>query len=136
MLVFEPIRLLITLYMGFIYGFLYLCFEAYPISFQEELGWNMGVGELRFIAVLIGVLIGCGIIIDFTKIRFQRILGKTGTVIPEERLSQMIGGVFLPIGMFWFGWTSNPHSTRAPEVTAGAFLGAGVLLSFLQVGGP
>lgn len=134
MLFFEPILLLITLYMGFIYGFLYLCFEAYPVSFQEERGWNMGVGELPFIAVLIGVLIGCGIIIGFTKIRFQRILEQTGTVIPEERLiPMMIGGVLLPIGMFWFGWTSNPHIIWVPEVIAGAFLGAGVLLIFLQV---
>lgn len=44
-----------------------------------------GRGELPFIAVLIGVLIGCGIIIGFTKIRFQQILEKTDIVIPEER---------------------------------------------------
>ncbi|BCR87412.1 uncharacterized protein ACHE_31399A [Aspergillus chevalieri] len=34
----EPVLVLITLYMDFIYGFLYLCFNAYPISFQEERG--------------------------------------------------------------------------------------------------
>lgn len=63
MVVLEPILVLVTLYMGFIYGFLYLCFEAYPISFQEERGWNMGVGELPFTAVTVGVICGCAIII-------------------------------------------------------------------------
>jgi hypothetical protein len=38
MLVLEPILTLITLYMGFIYGFLYLCFEAYT-SCSSALAW-------------------------------------------------------------------------------------------------
>lgn len=134
MLTLEPILVLITLYMGFIYGFLYLCFEAYPVSFEEERGWNMGVGELPFIAVTVGVLVGCVIIIAFTKMRFQRIFQQTGKVVPEERLiPMMIGGILLPAGMFWFGWTSSPNITWVPQVIAGGFLGAGVLLIFLQV---
>ncbi|ODM21315.1 hypothetical protein SI65_02158 [Aspergillus cristatus] len=97
----EPILVLITLYTGFIYRFLYLCFEAYPISFQEERGWNMGVGELPSIAATVRVLCGCGIIIFFTKVRFQSVLEKTGKVIPGERLiPMMIGGVLLPAGVF------------------------------------
>lgn len=44
-----------------------------------------------------------------------------------------IGGVFLPIEMFWFGWTSSPHIIWVSEVICGAFLGAEVLLIFLQV---
>jgi DHA1 family multidrug resistance protein-like MFS transporter len=38
MLVQEPILLLVTIYMSLIYGILYLFFEAYPISFQEQRG--------------------------------------------------------------------------------------------------
>jgi MFS family permease len=33
MLFQEPILLLVTLYVGFIYRFLYICVQAYPISF-------------------------------------------------------------------------------------------------------
>lgn len=58
MLALEPILLLITIYLGLIYGILYLFFEAYPISFQEERGWNQGVGALPFIGIGLGVLIG------------------------------------------------------------------------------
>lgn len=137
MLALEPILVLVTLYMGFIYGFLYLCFEAYPISFQEKCDWNMGVGELPFIAITVGVLCGCGIIIFSTKVRFQRVREKFGKVIPEEWLiSMMIGGVLLPAGMFCIGWTSSPSITWVPQVISGAFLGAGVLLIFLQVSWP
>ena len=58
MLFREPILLLITIYMALIYGILYLFFEAYPISFQEERGWNQGVGALPFLGIMIGVLCG------------------------------------------------------------------------------
>ncbi|KAJ5698846.1 MFS multidrug transporter [Penicillium macrosclerotiorum] len=129
----EPILLLITLYMGFIYGFLYLCFEAYPISFQEVRGWNDGVGALPFVSITVGVIIGCAIIIGFSLTRYRRILQKTGKVNPEERLiPMMIGGILLPIGMFWFAWTSSPGIIWVPQALSGVFLGAGVLLIFLQ----
>jgi MFS transporter, DHA1 family, multidrug resistance protein len=59
MLAKEPILLLLTLYMTLVYGILYLSFEAYPISFQEEREWNSGVGALTFISIGVGVLLGC-----------------------------------------------------------------------------
>ncbi|KAJ5729710.1 uncharacterized protein N7483_004218 [Penicillium malachiteum] len=133
MLAQEPILILITLYMGFIYGFLYLCFEAYPIAFQEHRGWNDGVGALPFVGIACGVFIGCGIIIAFSLTRYRNIIRRTGSVNPEERLiPMMIGGILLPAGMFWFGWTSSPHIIWVPEALAGVLLGAGVLLIFLQ----
>ena len=134
MLVQEPILLLITLYVGVIYGFLYLCFVAYPISFQEQRGWNDGVGALPFVAVICGVFCACLIIIAFSLTRYRTFMIRNGRVQPEERLLPMIiGGIILPAGMFWFGWTSNPHITWVPQVISGAFLGSGVLLIFLQV---
>jgi len=58
MLFREPILLLVTVYMALIYGLLYLFFTAYPISFQEQRGWNQGVGALPFLGIMIGVLCG------------------------------------------------------------------------------
>ncbi|KAJ5193520.1 hypothetical protein N7449_009662 [Penicillium cf. viridicatum] len=134
MLLQEPILLLLTLYVGFIYGFLYLCFVAYPISFQEERGWNDGVGALPFVAVICGVFFACLIIVVFSLTRYRTFIIRNGRVQPEERLLPMIvGGIILPVGMFWFGWTSNSHITWVPQVISGAFLGSGVLLIFLQV---
>lgn len=136
MLILEPILTLITLYMGFIYGFLYLCFLAYPVAFQQYRGWNEGVGALPFIAIACGVLVGCSFIIIFSKMRSRRAVERTEHVVPEERLiPMMVGGFLLPVGMFWFGWTSNPNITWIPQVISGGFLGAGILLIFLQVCG-
>ncbi|KAI1390872.1 putative MFS transporter [Hypoxylon trugodes] len=132
MVVQEPILALITLYIGFIYGFLYLCFEAYPIAFEQQRGWNLGVGALPFLGITVGVLVGIAIIILHTKTRMRRKTEAHGEV-PEERLIPMILASFLmPIGMFWFAWTSNPHITWVPQVISSCFLGCGILLIFLQ----
>jgi MFS family permease len=113
MLIQEPILALITLYLGFIYGFLYLCFEAFPITFQEQRGWNKGVGALPFLAITVGVLVGVALIIVHTKTRVQRQMAEHGSVAPEERLvPMMLGSFLLPIGMFWFacGFVPLSHS--------------------------
>jgi MFS transporter, DHA1 family, multidrug resistance protein len=129
MLVLEPILLLVTIYMAVIYGIIYLLFEAWPIAFQEDRGWNEGVGALPFLSLIVGVIIGGCIIAYTTKTRFARKLKKHGRVIPEERLVPMIiGGFIFPAGMFWFAWTSNPHISWVPQVISGAVIGAGVLM--------
>ncbi|KAF2723957.1 MFS general substrate transporter [Polychaeton citri CBS 116435] len=133
MLFLEPILVLITVYMALIYGILYLFFEVYPISFQEERGWNMGVGALPFISILVGVLCGALFISIMTRTRFQRKTKQAGTIIPEERLIPMIvGGALLPAGLFWFAWTSSPHITPWPQIIAGAPIGMGIMMIFMQ----
>lgn len=134
MMALEPILVLITLYMSFIYGMIYLFFEAYPIAFQEVRGWNGGVGALPFLGITIGVIIGVAIVVYTSNTRFkQKMIANGGKPIPEERLVPMIVGAFLlPIGLFWFAWTSNPHVSWVPQAIAGIPIGAGVLLIFLQ----
>lgn len=133
MLAMEPILLLITIYMSFIYGVLYLFFEAYPITFQEQRGLNLGVGALPFISIGLGVICGASIITYITLTKIQKTFNETGKIVPEHRLIPMIiGGAFLPIGLFWFAWTSDPNITPWPQIIAGIPIGAGIQMIFLQ----
>lgn len=133
MLFLEPILVLLTIYMALIYGILYLFFESYPISFQEQRGYSDGVGALPFLGITVGVVVGGSIITWLTVTRFARKLKKHGKVVPEERLPPMIiGAIMLPAGLFWSGWTSSPHISWVPEVLAGIPIGAGVLMIFIQ----
>ncbi|KAF2102158.1 MFS transporter [Rhizodiscina lignyota] len=133
MFVKEPILALITAYMSFIYGILYLLFEAYPISFGEERGWNLGVASLPFVSFVVGIMMGTGVIAYSTRTNFAKAFKKHGRPIPEERLPPMIiGAVVLPIGLFWFAWTSNPNITWVPQVLSSALIGMGCLVTFWQ----
>ena len=53
-LIHEPMLIVITIYMSFVYGCLYLLFEAYPIAFTEGHHFNAGISGLMFLPLPIG----------------------------------------------------------------------------------
>ena len=92
LLFLVPIVLLITIYTAFIYGILYLFLEAYPIVFAELRGINMAVATLPYIGLILGVCIGCGIVIYFEP-RYNKKLKENNNIpVPEQKLSPMIIG--------------------------------------------
>ncbi|KAK9357578.1 hypothetical protein V1504DRAFT_436622 [Lipomyces starkeyi] len=110
-------------YMLLIYGILYLFFKAYaayPVSFNEERGWNLGVAALPFLGLALGIILGGVIILVHIQTRYTAIMLKEGQVNPEERpIPMMIGAVLLSAGLFWFAWTRIP-------------IGIGLMTIFLQ----
>ena len=134
MLFLEPILLFITIYISLVYGILYLFFFAYPVSFQQVRGWkHPGIAALPFLGLSVGVTLGCLLIIYLTKTRFARKVKEQGHVVPEERLAPMVIAAFsLPIGLFWFSWTSSPGISWVAQVMAGIPIGLGIIVIFLQ----
>ncbi|KAF8916675.1 major facilitator superfamily domain-containing protein [Mucidula mucida] len=57
MLVQEPMMIATTIYMSFIYGCLYLLFEAFPIVFARGHGFNAGVTGLTFLPIMVGAVL-------------------------------------------------------------------------------
>ncbi|KAJ5775355.1 bicyclomycin resistance protein [Penicillium nucicola] len=130
----EPIVLLLTLYAALIYGVLYMLFEALPIVYQEERGWNAGVGGLPFLGVMVGVL--CGVIYTmWDNKRFIRTQGAhNGFAPPEARLPPcMTSAVTIPIGLFWFAWTNSPSIHWMCSVAALVPFGFGLLLIYMGI---
>jgi DHA1 family multidrug resistance protein-like MFS transporter len=56
-ILFDTISLLCAIYLSVVYTLLYMLFTIYPIIFQEERGWNSGVGELPLIGTGKSVLL-------------------------------------------------------------------------------
>ena len=53
-------------------------------------------------------------------------------MLPEDRLPPMIlGGLLLPVGLFWFGWTSKPAISWVPQALAGIPIGFGFVSIFM-----
>lgn len=131
LLFLEPIVFLITIYTAFIYGILYLFLEAYPIVFAEKRGINMAVATLPYIGLILGVLIGCGIVIFFEPRYNRKLKANNNLPVPEQRLlPMMVGAVLFPIGLFWFAWTGNYSSVHWIVPTlSGLLTGAGIMAS-------
>jgi len=134
LLVTEPIVLLLSIYMAFIYGLLYLFLTAYPIVFQQIHGMSGGVGGLPYFGMIIGMLCA-GVYIALTQPSYnKKLLANNGVPIPEWRLPPVIiGGVSFAGGLFWFGWSGYKASIHWIVPTlSGLFTGFGLLSIFLQ----
>jgi hypothetical protein len=105
---FNPICFLVALYASFVYGILYAQLGAFPVEFQEERGWDMVVGALPFLAILLGILIGAATNLLNQQYYLKRFHANGNRPIPEARLPpMMIGSVFFAAGLFIFAWTSD-----------------------------
>lgn len=106
----EPGLALLTAYMSYLYGVVYLLFEGFPVSFHQERGWNLGVSALPFCSFIVGIACGCGLMVHSASTGFKRAYLKYGRAIPEERLPPMIIAAFvLPPAMFWV--STQPFSS-------------------------
>ncbi|KAL7793007.1 major facilitator superfamily domain-containing protein [Trichoderma ceciliae] len=135
-ILFDPISLLIAIYLSVVYTLLYMLFTIYPIVFQEMRGWNAGVGELPLLGTVLGAMFG-GLIVLFDTRRQQKKIdsGKIQMheMTPEDRLPlAILGGITFAVAMFWFAWTANFNSVHwvVPTI-AGGFLSTALLLLFV-----
>jgi hypothetical protein len=113
MLLTEPIVAFMSLYNAFTFSILFAFFEAFPIVFVGVYGFNTYQTGLVFLAVGLGVLLGVVSAIVFDRVLYQkehrRIINEGKLVAaPEHRLyAAMLGSLGIPIGLFWFAWTSR-----------------------------
>ena len=130
----EPIVLIITIYMSFIYGLLYLNLTAYAIVFQQIYGWELGVAGLPFMALIVGVMIGFICVIFLNKDYVKKLEANNNIPVPEWRLYLVMpGGILFAAGLLWFGWGGYlPTTPWIVPTLAGIFIGFGIFSVFLQ----
>lgn len=119
----EPIILLISLYMTVLYIVLFTFFDGYTYIFSDVHGLSQGMTNIVWVAMYVGILFST-ILVPFiyraTKKEFtaaaQAAKGADPAVDPhaldgvhtqpEIRLwFAMFGAPFIPISLFWMGWT-------------------------------
>lgn len=126
----------LSLYMAIIYGTLYMLFGAYPIVYRFGRGWNEGISGLPFVGVAIGMAGAVTYTIFYDNKRYLKCVKNApgGFAAPEDRLPPaIVGGIVLPIGLFWFAWTNYPSLPWPASVAAGIPFGFGMVLIFLSV---
>ncbi|KAI1388920.1 MFS general substrate transporter [Hypoxylon trugodes] len=130
----EPIVLLLSIYMAFIYGLLYLFLTAYPLIFQGVHHFNAGQSGLTFFGMITGQLLA-GLVVLLDQPRYQRKLAaNNGVPIPEWRLPIVIaGGVSFTGGIFWLSWSGYRADVHwIVPAASGILTGFGLMGIFLQ----
>jgi len=136
LLFYEPIVLLLSLYIAVVYAILYSFFSAFPIVFQEIRGWSPGIGGLAFLGILVGMLAAIVYVAFYVNKVYAEEVDKHGgiTAPPEARLPpSLVGAPLLVVGLAGFAATDFPSIHWFVPIMFGAPFGAGMVLIFLSL---
>lgn len=124
LLFLEPMCLCLDLYSAVLLGILYLFFGTLPLVFRTNHDMNLWQSGLTFLGIITGMCLAAASNPIWSRVR-GHLLGKQGSgqSEPEYRLPPAIlGGALIPIGLFWFGWTTYPSvHWMVPVVGSGVF---------------
>jgi DHA1 family multidrug resistance protein-like MFS transporter len=126
----EPIVLLLNLYIGLIYALFYLWFESFPIVFVEIYHFREQFSGLPFLGLLGGVFVTLPPFFYYLYYVQEKMFDENGQIKPEKRMPvAIVGSFFVPVCMFWFGWTSRASvHWIVPILGSSLFSIAGLLL--------
>ena len=101
----EPVVFFFSLWAAFAWAILYMSFDDIPLVFGAR-GFTVEQIGAVYAAVCIGSILGTVLSIYQEKLAMQY-WNKSIFTTPEGRLYfACVESVLLPVGLFWFGWTS------------------------------
>lgn len=116
------------------YGIVYLIFTAFSIIFQGQRHWSQGIAGLSYLGVMVGQFLAMIIYVFMETSYRKKITRDPSKQTPEARLEPAIlGGVLLPVGLFWFAWTSYTSIHWAVSIVGSSLFGMGQVLLFISL---
>ncbi|KAF2863357.1 putative MFS multidrug transporter [Piedraia hortae CBS 480.64] len=109
LLVTEPVVFFFSLWISFAWSVLYLMFSAIPLVFQAVYHFNLMQYTAVFASISVAAIISTVMSIYQESLARRLMSTKRLELLdsPEGRLYFCcIQSILLPIGCFWFGWTS------------------------------
>ncbi|KAF8193757.1 MFS general substrate transporter [Pholiota molesta] len=131
LLIFERMALLLDLWTAVVLGILYLTFQAFPFIFENVHGFNEQMSGMSFLGIGVGMIMSISTQ-PFWNRYYRRTAEKHGgTVPPESRLLMgEIGGVLIPLGLFWLAFTTYHGVPWIVPILASVPFGAGIYFVF------
>ena len=128
----EPVVFFFSLWIAFAWALLYMTFSIIPLVFTTNHNFDTQQNGAVFAAVAIGSILGT-IISIFQEKLAKRYWPKL-TTNPEGRLYfACLESALLPIGLFWFGWTSDKSIPWISPVLALGCAQIGIFSIYLAV---
>ena len=134
LLLHEPVIFFFSLWVAFAWAVLYMSFDSIPLVFSTSHGYTISQIGAVFAAVSIGSFIGTILSIYQEKFAKRTEWGRKISKSPEGRLYfACIESALLPIGLFWFGWTSFPSNPAIVPILAIGCAQIGIFSIYLAV---
>ncbi|KAF9553106.1 multidrug resistance protein 4 [Agrocybe pediades] len=135
MLTRSIICFVLSLYLAFLYGIYYLMFATFAAFFNTTYGFSPGIGGLVYLGLGIGFFSATVFGAKFADGVYKKLSEKNnGQGTPEMRIPALFfGSFFVPIGLFWYGWSAQAKTHWIMPIIGSAIFGFGMMTSFLPV---
>jgi MFS family permease len=128
----EPVVFFFSLWVAFAWGLLYMTFAVIPLVFSTRHNFTTEQCGAVFSAIAIGSIIAT--ILSIYQEKYARKRWPKLNNTPEGRLYfPCVEGCLLPIGLFWFGWTSYTSIPWISPVLALGCAQIGIFVIYLAV---
>ena len=127
----EPVVFWFSLWAAFAWAVLYLTFASVPLVFTINHGFSIEQSGAVFASMCVA-----SVLATILSIYQEKLARRSGMMFesPEGRLYfACVESAFLPIGLFWFGWTSFPHIHWIVPTMAIGCATMGILSIYLAV---
>ncbi|KAF9877635.1 major facilitator superfamily transporter [Colletotrichum karsti] len=133
MVMTEPVVFLLLLYSSFIYGLMYIWFEALPLAYEEVYHFDLGTRSITLLGLIVGVLLIIPPFFLYYRKRIEPQFDHLGNIQPEKLLiPAMMGCLFPPASLVWFGFTAKPTVHWAVPIVGSSLFTSGALLLFIS----
>ena len=135
MLVCSPIVLCFSIYTAVVYGYIYLVFTTLTPIYETVYHFTAGLAGLTYLGIGLGSLLGLVVFGVISDRLYKHLTTKHGgEVKPEYRLPPLIfGSVFIPIGLFWYGWSVEAHAHWIMGIVGTLWIGVGLMAIFIPI---
>ena len=127
LLIRSPIVLVLSLYVGLIFGIMYLLFTTFPTVFEGQYGFTTATSGLVYLGLGFAMVVAVPIFNALnTRMMMQAKAKGLPGPLPEERLLHMIW--FSPsvaVGLFIYGWTAEYQVHWIVPIIGTVFIGFG-----------
>jgi len=121
--------------MAFMYGIYYLMFTTFPILFSDTYGFNTEIGGLVYLGLGIGFVVATLFGAKTANQMYHYLTAKNGGIgTPEMRIPALaFGSLWVPIGLFWFGWSAQAKIHWIMPIIGSGIFGFGMMTTFLPI---
>ncbi|KAI1342480.1 major facilitator superfamily domain-containing protein [Xylariaceae sp. FL0016] len=134
MLLYSPIVTGLSLYIGAVYGLVYLLLSTFSFVFEGQYHFGESQNGLIYLGLTVGMLISsmiAGIVCDQS---YMRLTKKHGREKPEYRLEVlMYGAAVTPAGLLIYGWTTEYNVHAVVPILATSLVGFGLVFTFVPI---
>ena len=145
LLVLSPIVLTASIFIGMVYGYLYLLFTTFELLFEGQYHFSSGSVGLAYLGLGVGSLVGVGVFAWYSDRSIKKRTASADALAaaagqesagmkPEYRLPPLVLGTpLIPIGLLLYGWTAEYHVHWIVPIMATGLIGIGNIAAFMSI---